>query len=49
MPRGKTKGKGRGWHGDPEGHARAGRKGGRARGRKGGQSIRRSSYEEDLF
>lgn len=23
------KGKGRGWHGDPEGHAKAGRKGGR--------------------
>lgn len=27
-------GKGRGWHGDPEGHARAGRKGGKAQGRK---------------
>jgi hypothetical protein len=25
---------GRGWHGDREGHARAGRLGGRARGRK---------------
>jgi general stress protein YciG len=24
------KGPGRGWHGDPEGHARAGRKGGKA-------------------
>lgn len=26
----KSQGKGRGWHGDPEGHARAGRMGGRA-------------------
>jgi len=29
-----AKGQGRGWHGDPKGHAEAGRKGGRARGRK---------------
>jgi hypothetical protein len=39
---GRRRGPGRGWHGDPEGHARAGRKGGRARkkssGRKGGNS-----------
>lgn len=28
-----NQGKGRGWHGDREGHARAGSKGGRARGR----------------
>lgn len=27
---GKQKGKGKGWHGDPEGHARAGREGGEA-------------------
>lgn len=26
---GTSMGKGKGWHGDPEGHARAGRKGGR--------------------
>ena len=25
-----AKGQGRGWHGDPEGHKRAGRKGGKA-------------------
>lgn len=28
-----SKRKGRGWHGDPAGHAKAGRLGGRARGR----------------
>jgi len=28
-----AQGKGRGWHGDSEGHRRAGQKGGRARGR----------------
>lgn len=42
MARGRKRGPGRGWHGDSEGHARAGRKGGRARkkssGRKGGNS-----------
>jgi hypothetical protein len=31
-------GTGRGWHGDREGHARAGALGGRARGRKRGRS-----------
>ena len=46
-----TKSSGRGWHGDPEGHAAAGRKGGQkiARnkehmaniGRKGGESVSR--------
>lgn len=30
----KSTGKGRGWHGDSEGHAKAGRLGGRARGRR---------------
>ena len=44
-------GKGRGWHGDPEGHANAGRKGGKQVsidkahmaeiGRKGGISVSR--------
>lgn len=33
-----SSGKGRGWHGDSEGHARAGRKGGQARGRKSSRS-----------
>lgn len=32
--KGKSKGKGRGWFGDSEGHAKAGRKGGRARKKK---------------
>lgn len=40
--RGRRRGPGRGWHGDSEGHARAGRKGGRTRkkstGKKGGNS-----------
>lgn len=30
MPNNKTKGPGRGWHGDSKGHANAGRKGGLA-------------------
>jgi len=30
----RSSGKGRGWHGDSEGHREAGRKGGRSRGRK---------------
>lgn len=36
-------GKGRGWHGDPQGHAQAGRKGGEARGRKMREAARRGS------
>jgi hypothetical protein len=34
MKQKKKKGPGRGWHGDPEGHARAGRKGGQSQGRR---------------
>lgn len=30
----KSKSQGRGWHGDPEGHARAGQKGGRMSSRR---------------
>jgi len=32
------KSQGRGWHGDSEGHRRAGRLGGRARGKKRGRT-----------
>lgn len=35
-------GKGRGWHGDSEGHARAGRKGGKA-----SSGIKRSSRSDN--
>lgn len=31
--------KGKGWHGDPDGHARAGRKGGEATARERGQAF----------
>ncbi len=33
MDQDNNQGQGRGWHGDPEGHAKAGRKGGKARAR----------------
>ena len=32
-------GQGRGWYGDPQGHAQAGRKGGRARGKRRREAI----------
>ncbi|MCM8782700.1 MAG: hypothetical protein NC828_06625 [Candidatus Omnitrophica bacterium] len=35
----KTLGKGRGWHGDPEGHAKAGRKGGQKLARERGSKF----------
>lgn len=43
-----ARGQGRGWHGDSEGHARAGRKGGRARGKnqKKSRGQNQESYPE---
>ena len=35
----KTQGQGRGWHGDPEGHARAGEKGGEKVARERGSEF----------
>lgn len=41
-------GKGRGWFGDSEGHARAGRKGGRARG-KNSKTRKKAMTMQSIF
>jgi len=46
MPQDMNKGQGRGWFGDTEGHAKAGRKGGRARG-KARKDKRSNLTDED--